>query len=267
MSNEYKLSADWQQSYTPLHVLPALAWSWEFLRRNPTFRDRWSQAQPAWEDAGRVHGIRVIRIAPPRPPEPSPCLWSSSPEASAFDAAVAWNADHVPAVLKAVAVPPRCAFGAAILDLESFEVEKTLILDGDKQSLVLRHGARSLQLDIRGTPMTEIGALLVDTVLVSGDPTAQLRAFACLRDLRATGELLAGHFPPMRRAQRLAAVLQALDGYLAGASHREIAAAILGRDRVDRDWNDPNQQLRDYVRRAISSGIALMERGYQNFLR
>jgi hypothetical protein len=267
MSSEQNMSTNWQQSYTSLHVLPSLAWSWEFLRRNPIYRHKWSVARPSWEDAGQVHGMRVVRIAPSRPAEPSPILWSVSPEASAFDAAIAWNAERVPTVLKAIAVPPRCAFGATILDLESLSVEKTLIVDGNGQSLILRNGARSFQLDVKGTSLTEIAVLFVDTALVTGNPAAQLRAFACLRDLRATGELLAGHFQPKRRAQRLAVVLQALDGYLAGASRRDIAVALLGRERVDRDWNDPGQQLRDYVRRAIASGIALMERGYQDFFR
>lgn len=267
MSSQQSVPADWHQSYKSLQFLSSLSWSWEFVRRNPTFRRKWSEARPAWEEAGIVQGMRIVRIASPRPREPLPCVWSASPDADAFQAAIAWSGDAVPAVLKAVAVPSRYAFGARILDLDSLAVEKILIIDGTRQSLVLRNGPRSLQLDVKGTPLTEIVALFVDTKLVSGDPAAQLRAFDCLRDLRATGELRGKHFPPLRRGARLAVVLQALDGYLAGASHRELATTILGRERVERDWNDPSQQLRDYVRRAIASGVALMERGYKDFLR
>lgn len=61
-------------------------------------------------------------------------------------------------------------------------------------------------------------------------------------------------------------VLRALDGSIAGASHREIGIVLFGKARVERDWADPGDHLRDIVRRAIKRGRSLMNGGYKRFL-
>ncbi|MDZ5698674.1 DNA -binding domain-containing protein [Chelativorans sp. M5D2P16] len=88
----------------------------------------------------------------------------------------------------------------------------------------------------------------------------------CLNALHATEQLPDRLFPPEARGNRLRFVLQALDGSLAGASHREIATALLGKQRVQADWTDPGDHLRDRIRRAIRRGHMLMNRGYRDFL-
>nr|WP_282595233.1 DUF2285 domain-containing protein [Mesorhizobium mediterraneum] len=91
-------------------------------------------------------------------------------------------------------------------------------------------------------------------------------ALECLNILCAQSELPARLFPPERRGARLTFVLRVLDGSLAGASHREIAEALIGQQRVHSDWNDPRDHLRDRIRRAVSRGRALMNGGYLDFL-
>ncbi|MBA1145095.1 DNA -binding domain-containing protein [Mesorhizobium neociceri] len=71
---------------------------------------------------------------------------------------------------------------------------------------------------------------------------------------------------PEARASRLRFVLQALDGSLGGASHRQIAMALLAQQRVQADWTDPRNHLRDRIRRAVRRGHMLMDRGYRDFL-
>ncbi|WP_287115684.1 DUF2285 domain-containing protein [Mesorhizobium sp.] len=61
-------------------------------------------------------------------------------------------------------------------------------------------------------------------------------------------------------------VLQALDGSLAAAPHREIAEALIGGCRAMADWKDPRDHLRDRIRRAVHRGHALMNGGYRDFL-
>ncbi|MER8383118.1 DUF2285 domain-containing protein [Mesorhizobium sp. M1399] len=68
----------------------------------------------------------------------------------------------------------------------------------------------------------------------------------------------------MRRPNDLCS--RALDGSLAGASHREIAEALIGQRLVHSDWNDPRDHLHDRMRRAVSRGRALMNGGYLDFL-
>ncbi|WP_184878885.1 DUF2285 domain-containing protein [Mesorhizobium sangaii] len=101
-------------------------------------------------------------------------------------------------------------------------------------------------------------------------PTRQLKhrlwTLECLNSLTAHGRLPTTLFPPEARGRRLRFVLQALDGSLAGASHREIVEALIGQPPVQADWKDPRDNLRNRIRRAIHRGHALMNGGYRDFL-
>lgn len=63
---------------------------------------------------------------------------------------------------------------------------------------------------------------------------------------------------------RLRNALIALDGHGAGASYREIATIIFGKERVARDWPDPT--LKDRVRRSLSRGQAYANGGYRTLI-
>ncbi|MFN3225792.1 MAG: DUF2285 domain-containing protein [Hyphomicrobiales bacterium] len=88
----------------------------------------------------------------------------------------------------------------------------------------------------------------------------------CLNKLNADGQFPTRLFPSDARGDRLRFVLRALDGSLAGLSHREIATALFGEERVRTDWSDPGDHLRDQIRRAVRRGHALMNGGYKDFL-
>ncbi|WP_394890002.1 DNA -binding domain-containing protein [Mesorhizobium sp. AaZ16] len=51
--------------------------------------------------------------------------------------------------------------------------------------------------------------------------------------------------------------------FACGASHWEIAETLVGEPRVQADWTDPHDHLRDRIRRAIHRGHALMNGGYR----
>jgi hypothetical protein len=72
----------------------------------------------------------------------------------------------------------------------------------------------------------------------------------------------AGGPPPKRLAQ----TLQALDGSLAGASYRQIAAAVFGEQRVRDDWG-PTSSLKQATIYLVESARALMEGGYRGLLK
>ncbi len=258
----------WRTPYHELHALPRLGFAWEYIRRNPNFRDRWADTQSAWEEVGSSRGLRVIDIRQEGPPQPVyPVVWSSPPSEGALDAAVAWHPLSSPEILRAVAVPPKLARGAVIFDPQDYELEKTLIRMPDgSQELLLRDGFRTLQLHVIGGTLKDGDALFIDASEIE-DSVAQLQALACFRELRSTGILLNKYFPPHPHAVRLSQCLQALDGSLACASHREIGVAIYGQEKVERDWSDPRENLRDQVRRLVIRGRVLMERGFLGLMR
>lgn len=70
---------------------------------------------------------------------------------------------------------------------------------------------------------------------------------------------------PPRAAMMHMRALQALDGIEAGASQREIAAALFGHDRVAAEWR-PDSELRAQVRYLLQRGRSFVEGGYRDLL-
>lgn len=69
-----------------------------------------------------------------------------------------------------------------------------------------------------------------------------------------------------QRRDRLILMLRALDGHLAAASYREIAEALFGAGRLEREpWK--TSSLRDRTIRLVKGGLALMRDGYRKLLR
>jgi len=122
-----------------------------------------------------------------------------------------------------------------------------------------------MQLCVTGADIERPVALKIDALWPADRITRRLHALECLNLLRGDGRLPGRLFPPDPRGARLAFVLQALDGFLAGAPQREIAVALFGAQRVQADWSDPGNHLRDRVRRAIRRGRTLMNGGYFQF--
>jgi hypothetical protein len=250
-------------AYDYLKSAPDSAWAWEFARRNALVQAVLAGAPGAEPSDDDVQIVREQAKA-----SASAILWSSAADGTAAAATVIWNGDMVPSVLRAVAVPTRYSFGGTVLNLSDIALPKTLFIGADgRQNLVIRDGMNSLQLAIEGAPITDTVALFVDTKVPKRHALRQLRLLECFRELRAAGQLPAECFPAHPRSARNAFVLEALDGYLAGKSHRDIAIGLYGEARVDRDWSDPSENLRDIVRRAVSRGISTMERGYLDFFR
>jgi hypothetical protein len=146
---------------------------------------------------------------------------------------------------------------------------RTLILQmpGPLQHVLVQDTGRCLQFAVEGADILGPARLVTDTLVEEGRLRAHLGALGCLNDFYRSGRLLKRHFPPEPRGERLTLVLQALDGWRAGASHREIAEGLFGRARVEADWGDPGDHLRDRTRRAVRRGRVLMEGGYRQFLR
>jgi hypothetical protein len=60
--------------------------------------------------------------------------------------------------------------------------------------------------------------------------------------------------------------LVALDGRHLGASHRDIAEVILGRERVREAWSGRGGWLKERMRRAVAIGEELRDGGYRRAL-
>jgi hypothetical protein len=132
--------------------------------------------------------------------------------------------------------------------------------------LVYGRGDRSLQLRLRGECGPGPESLMAEFPADPRGTGAWLNALARFSRLQASGRI-DERVPLDPRGPRLCTILRALDGALAGMSQREIAALLVGPERVEADWRHPGQNLRDRVRRAVRRGHALMNGGYLALLR
>jgi len=154
------------------------------------------------------------------------------------------------------------------MDLAQLACDITILRSGpDEHHVLLKKDNRRLQLVVRGRTVIEPIQLTMDVIWSDRDVKNRLASIQALNLLVQTGSFPKSFDPPDPRSARLKLVLQALDGARVGASHREIACALFGSERVDRDWSDPGNHLRDRVRRAIKRGRYLMHGGYKGLLR
>jgi hypothetical protein len=256
---------DWRrgETYEYTRDLPRRGWAWEFLRRNPDYRREWvPPLDKATIETTRPNFTVLTLRAGDKPFADGGCFFADSLRR---DATVFWDPGQCPHVLRTAAV--SAAAGIHLPHLAETPCRGTLLLTDDRdQHVLFQQAGRCLQLVASGASLRGRVRLLTEAVVDSKTLVAHLTALACLNDLRTHGRLLARHLPPERRGRRLGLVLQALDGWQAGASHRQIAAALFGQPRVDADWADPGNYLRDRVRRALRRGRALTNGGYTQFL-
>ncbi|UIJ44788.1 DUF2285 domain-containing protein [Sphingomonas cannabina] len=189
---------------------------------------------------------------------------------AAPEARLIWRADLDPAVLRLEAVPTS-ADDPERVEPSVLRGWLVAVSDGDGiEHAVLTDGKRRIRLEVDG------GTLLGDRPVLlryrlSGvrrvaPPLLALRRFLHLyRHRRFPASL----FPPDRQAGRWIAMLRVHDALADGASQREIAEILVGRDRVATEWRGDSESLRSRVRRLVADArrmargdyLALMVRG------
>jgi hypothetical protein len=194
------------------------------------------------------------------------CAFAEAASRPAADACIFWRADWDASVLavEALPVPPG---DADAFDIRHFERLATVLQRADgRELLLLSDGEHRLQLDVTA------GSVLHGPVRLRYElsgfkhieaKTLTLRRFSLLCRF---GRFPCGLFPPERRARRWAMALQAYDGVRAGASHRDVAAALFGEKTVREDWCGRSDYLRLRVQRLIRTADRLVKGGYRHLL-
>jgi hypothetical protein len=245
-------------------------WAWELLRRDPDYRAAWRT-----HVSGGGHAPSAITdnvsltysAAASSELKHWGLLTFEDPTLTAPEARVFWSPDACSTVL------PVHAFagaegGSIALDLSTLRCDILAVAGAaGEQHVLFSDGYRRLQLTISGADIRNRPHFLTDAIVGRRILGRRLDLIRRLSDLAARGSLAPQLYPPMPGARRLRLVLRALDGALDGASHRDIAIAVFGIERVKADWADPSESLRNFIRAAIRRGKALMKGGYRNFLR
>lgn len=232
--------------------LPRLGWCWELLRRNPNYR-------ACYRDVGG--GGQPV-------PQRWPLLTFENPDLDAAAAHVFWRRADCAAVLPVVALAEGFESDAGQFLLEHLACRIRVYKDPsrDVMHVLFTQSGRALQLEIDGASRLPDAVLATPALPPPGLRRARLQAVRRLVDLMRKGSLRPLHYPREHSRARLAYVLQAFDGEQAGISHRDIAIALVGRGRVEREWHGSHNALRDHVRKTIGRGRLLTESGYRRFL-
>ena len=260
--------SDWSlcSSYDYTAELMLRDWAWEFLRRNPEFQMAWWQVRHAFEITFSDSTLTIIHARAKAPAlEHWGFLYTDTPDIDARSAKIFWLPSRSTGILRMHAVSARARSNTALFDLRQRTCPASLLIAVDGTQHLLFHGSGpGIQLAVSGESLLEPVHLLADPVFGVREVQQRFEALARFNDFIAGAP---SPPPAQQHAGRLRYVLQALDGSLYGASHRDIAIALFGPERVEADWNDPGENLRDRVRRAIKRGRNLMNGGYLKFLR
>jgi hypothetical protein len=145
----------------------------------------------------------------------------------------------------------------------------TVVVGADgREHAVLSDGRHHLRLDIAAGRFDGQEAVALEYLLHgvrSAEPRLLTlrRLFSLCRHRRFARTL----FPADPRQPRLVAMLRVSDALAVGASQREIAAELFGREAMTRDWNGRSDALRSRLRRLVREARAMAKGGYLDLLR
>ena len=266
-----KRQPDWRDRalYEYTVSLSRRGWAWEFLRRNPGFRKASRSLKPSLVsiDSPSTAFKTVSLVEALHPLEDWGVFYCDDLDKTAQDATVFWRPEDCPFVIPVEARAAPARISGSWFSLRQLRCRTTIVRgpDGSEHAMLFDQG-RSVQLLWRGASIINDRLLVtakVDITTERAEP--QIKTAHRFRSLARFGELRPSLFPPTERGDRLRLVLQALDGSLAGARYREIAAHVFGTSTED--WVHPGRYAKDRARYAIRRGRALMEGKYRDFLR
>jgi hypothetical protein len=180
---------------------------------------------------------------------------------------VFWSSADAPIVLTTIATEAQ-ANGPETLDLRRLALPIAMLRQPDgRLHLLILDGPRRLQIEVVSTRLSRDPVRLLIPVWPPPEDEPRVLALRRFLHLRAAGALPDKLYRAERRGPRWAEILRAHDARLAGASQRDIAAALFGPDRVRDDWAGSSDYLRLRVQRLVRAGDRMVGGGYRDLLR
>jgi len=254
--------------YDRLMWLSYSGWAWEFKRRDPDLIGLRRRARSSAIILKRPDGSQLVRMRRNcRDAEAIGLHFLPDPRLSAFETPLFWLPDVMTTNLDAVGEMRAQLVANEQLTWRDIPGKKTLlIVPGRRQKLAVTARGYAAQLAIG--PCSTPVPLSIYLTLHMRPGMRMLEHVRCL-------ELFARHCAGVgieitprrgRSPQKLRQALIALDGWLDGASQREIASRIFGERPVASDWDEGVHSYKSRVRRLIKKGRALMAGDYLNLL-
>ncbi len=179
-----------------------------------------------------------------------------------------WSAAFDPEILP-IAVRPAIGRDPDILSLRAIAPWLTIVTDAcDAEHVLLSDGWHHIRLDIEEGRMSDQDAVRLEVRLrglaSSERMVLPLRRFLALCRQRRFSPAL---YPRDPRIERGIAMLRVHDALRQGASHRDIAAVLVGEDRAAREWAGASDSLRSRIRRLVRDARAMAHGGYRLLLK
>ena len=255
MATEARSRSNWrdERGYAPLVDADRSLFAWEWLRRDPEYRD-------AAERAARGQGDRRGQVAAAAK---FGLIAFEPPHLAVPDARPLWRKEAHPPVLAAapVAGAPRDSF---VLDrLRSFA---TLVAAGRSEHLLLSDGLRAIRLD--GPPGTFDDGPVCLRYRLEGLATARPLVLTLRRFLALcrTGHFARSLHPGEPRSRRWILMLRTFDALADGADQREIARVLLSGDAAEPRWRSRMPSMRSRAQRLVRSARGFAAGGYRALL-
>ncbi|MEL7546098.1 MAG: DUF2285 domain-containing protein [Pseudomonadota bacterium] len=259
------------QAAQPRTRLPNPAWAWEHLRRNPSYqKDFFAIRHYRSKPINLKTGATLLRERQRWPEaEKWGLLTFADPALSALEADVFWS----PALL-AGALPIEL-YNPGDSDREDQDEIVLSAIDSRRRLLDTVDGARHILLSgerfwvqlicKKPAAIADFGAVAVS---IKGAKHMKRRldtADQLLALYHSTGANLS-LIGRSKNTERLTQGLLAFDILQAGGSHRDIAEAVYGQQKVAARWGGPSQYYEDWTRRLVSRVHHLIEGGYRDML-
>ncbi|MFG8723593.1 DNA -binding domain-containing protein [Pseudomonas aeruginosa] len=241
------MTAHWFPTAAYLYVLhlDAAGLAWEYLRRNPDYRNHWRHCRQQ-QDAGRRWGLRVLED--PTLDARAACpAWFPEP-----DAFMQLYPDFDP--------PPN----SPSFELWRLAGNKHLVHDGKRLMLIARQPMWSACFTL--APGLEDGMAYAYAIRAGPRSCERCEVLSTqIAQLDAASVTAVALARPSAAALQEVHTLQTLDAIQAGASMRQAAEAVYGVNAVASEWY-ADSGLRSRLRRLVRRGQALMTGGYRRLV-
>ena len=177
-----------------------------------------------------------------------------------------WSATVDPSVVACTAEP------VAVDHPDAFYIDRltlattTVVGLSGVQHLAISDGLRRIRLDVVDGTLLEGPVRLGYRLAGFADAEPQLLTLQRLLAIQRLGRFARGLHPRENKAERWVMMLRAHDLSVAGASQREIAAALSGSD-ISQEWRTRSDYLRLRVQRLLRDANAMISGGYLDLLR
>lgn len=258
MQTHHAPAADWRNAdeYAPLLACDRTAFAWEWLRRDPAYRQaaRAGRQRPeatrlSHEDAGAaVFGLHMFE-APDRPASAARPVWRA--------------ADHAPVLLADAAAG---GVAADRFNLDALPRLWSVVRGRSGEHVLLSDGCRSIRLDICKGSVLGGPVLLryrLSGLCAAEKPLLVLRRLLCLC---RNGAFCSGLHPREAKASRMVTVLRTHDALTAGADQREMAALLLSHEAASARWRVRTPSLRSQVQRLVRTARGMSQGAWRDLL-